>query len=95
MLEARIIDAITPLILCAALLTLAALLLSEDRRLRRQARAAEERARPHSVHVGTAADHAAALMTARIREDEQAFRDLHGLTPAKPVDTITVKGSYL
>jgi hypothetical protein len=95
MLEARIIDAITPVVLCAAFLILAALLLSEDRRLCRQARAAEEQARPHSAHVGTAAEDAAALIAARIREDEQAFRDLHGQAPARPVDTITVKGSYL
>jgi hypothetical protein len=93
--EARIIDALTPLTLCLAFLTLAVLLLSEDRRLRRRARAAEERARPHSAHVGTAAEDAAAILTARIREDEQAFRDLHGQAPARPVDTITVKGSYL
>jgi hypothetical protein len=95
MLEARIIDAITPLCLCAAFLILAVLLLSEDRRLRRQARAAEERARPHSAHVGTAAEDAAALMADRLREDEQAFRDLHGLPAARPVTRLTVKDRYL
>lgn len=70
MTEARIIGAITPLILCAAFLILAALLLSEDRRLRRAARTAERAARPHSTHVGTAAEDAAALMTTRIREEQ-------------------------
>jgi len=62
---------------------------------RRRAVRAEQAARPHSVHAATAAQDAAAILTARIREDEQAFRDLHNLTPAKPVDTITVKGTYL
>lgn len=95
MTEARIIGALTPLTLCAAFLILAVLLLAEDRRLRRAARTAERAARPHSAHGGTAAEDAAALMSARLREDEQAFRDLRGLPAARPVTRLTVKDTYL
>jgi hypothetical protein len=57
----------TALVLLGALL--GALALPPIRR-RRVARAAERAARPHSVHAATAAQDAAALMTARLREEQ-------------------------
>jgi hypothetical protein len=40
-------------------------------RRRERAQAAERAARPHSVHAATAAQDAAALMTARLHEEQQ------------------------
>jgi hypothetical protein len=68
--EARIITALPAVCVAGAVLVLAVLLLAEARRLRRAARTAERAARPHSVHAATAAQDAAALMTARLHEEQ-------------------------
>jgi uncharacterized iron-regulated membrane protein len=60
------------LVLAAACFTLAALIASVLRYLdRRDARAAERRARPHSAHTATAAQDAAAIALARLTEEQQ------------------------
>jgi ABC-type nickel/cobalt efflux system permease component RcnA len=69
---ARAVGAAYPLLLAAALLIAAGLWVSwrlQDRR--RAARAAERHARPHSTHVGTAEQDAAALAMYRLTEEQQ------------------------
>jgi hypothetical protein len=71
MTAARWVTAAPPLLMLAAALVLMALLASEARRDRRRAaRAAEYRARPHSTHVGTAEQDAAALAMYRLTEEQ-------------------------
>ncbi|MEU0667160.1 hypothetical protein ABZ508_02715 [Streptomyces lavendulocolor] len=69
MTAARAVGAAYPLLLAAALLIAAGLWVSwrlQERR--RAARAAERHARPHSTHVGTAQQDAAAIALAAVRE---------------------------
>ncbi|MEV8353167.1 hypothetical protein ACFVTT_34135 [Streptomyces niveus] len=66
---ARLLTAAPALILLAAMVVVLVLVYGEHRRLRRvEAGAAEYAARPHSVHVGTAAQDAAAITRAAITE---------------------------
>ncbi|WP_069625354.1 hypothetical protein [Streptomyces niveus] len=66
---ARLLTAAPALVLLAAMVIVLALVFGEHRRLRRiEAGLAERRARPHSVHAGTAAQDAAAITKAAIEE---------------------------
>jgi len=68
---ARLLCAAPGLALLAAMVVLVLLVASEERRTRRvEARRAEHRARPHSAHVGTAAEDAAAILTTRLHEEQ-------------------------
>jgi len=68
---ARLVFAAPGLALLAAMVVLALLVAGEERRTRRvEARRAERAARPHSAHVGTAAEDAAAILTTRITEEQ-------------------------
>lgn len=82
MTAARAAGAAYPLLLAAALLIAVGLWGSwrrQDRR--RDARAAERRARPHSAHVGTAQQDAAAVALAAVREQCEDW--------AKPTTALT------
>ncbi|NUK22044.1 hypothetical protein [Streptomyces lunaelactis] len=69
MTAGRLATAAYPLLLFAGVVVLMILMAIETRRERRAAaRAAERRARPHSAHVGTAAQDAAAILTTAIQE---------------------------
>lgn len=69
MIAARLATAAYPLLLFAGAVVLVILMTIETRRERRTAaRAAERRVRPHSVHVGTAGQVAAAHLTTAIQE---------------------------
>lgn len=70
MTAARLISALPALCMAAALLTFAGLVTVELLRDRRIARRAERRARPHSAHVGTAAQDAAAILRTALDEQE-------------------------
>ncbi|NUK07490.1 hypothetical protein HRW18_05565 [Streptomyces lunaelactis] len=71
MTVARLITASPALILGASVIVLFVLVVREDHRARRaNARAAERRARPHSAHVGTAAEDAAAILNTAIQEQQ-------------------------
>jgi len=68
---ARLIGAAPGVALLVAMVVLVLLVAGEERRTRRvEARRAEHRARPHSAHVGTAAEDAAAILTARLTEEQ-------------------------
>jgi hypothetical protein len=72
MTGARIAGAAYPLALFAGVVVLVILMTIETRRERRAAaRAAERRARPHSVNVGTAAEDAAAITRAALVERKE------------------------
>lgn len=65
----RLATAAYPLMLLAGAVVLVILMTIETRRERRaEARAQEARVRPHSTHVGTAAQDAAAILTTAIQE---------------------------
>lgn len=71
----RLITAAYPLALLAGVVVLVILMAIETRRERRAwARAAERRARPHSAHVGTAAQDAAAVLRNALAETEHTDR---------------------
>lgn len=78
MTVARLLTAAPAITMLAAMVTVLALVLGEHRRLRRvEAGAAEYRARPHSVHAGTAAHDAAAITRAAIAEQPVTEQEGH------------------
>jgi len=68
----RLATSVYPLALLAGVVVLVILMAIETRRERRAAaRAAERRARPHSLNVGTADQDAAAILRVHLPEGEQ------------------------
>lgn len=69
MTATRLLTAAPALVLLAAMVIVLVLVVGEHRRLRRvEAGQAEYAARPHSVHVGTVAQDAAAITRAALAE---------------------------
>ncbi|WP_405794084.1 hypothetical protein [Streptomyces sp. NBC_01506] len=69
MTAARLLTAAPAIVLLTAMLIVLVLVVGEHRRLRRiEAGTVERRARPHSVHAGTAAQDAAAITRAAINK---------------------------